>query len=84
MTSSSLTDVLVPSYLCSYKFTTLDVGPDNDGYVVINGGLEVGEQIALNPDLIWDDVVDDDLASPDSSEDELTTKSKDRSIAVKQ
>ena len=34
----------------------VEVGPDNDGYVVVERGLEVGEQVALNPDLIWDDV----------------------------
>ena len=35
------------------------VGPDNDGYVVVEQGLEVGEQVALNPDLIWDDIAGD-------------------------
>lgn len=37
----------------------LAVGANNDSFVVVDTGLMVGDQIALNPDLIWDDVADD-------------------------
>ena len=36
----------------------LTVGSNNDSFVVVENGLTVGDQIALNPDLIWDDVAD--------------------------
>ena len=53
------------------------VGPDNDGYVVVEKGLDVGEQVALNPDLIWEDVAgqfaNDDDNSKTPSKDTLTT-----------
>lgn len=45
----------------------VEVGPDNDGYVVVEGGLRAGEQVALNPDLIWDDVAGE-LADDESTE----------------
>ena len=57
----------------TWSVRELEVGPDNDGYVVIHAGLEAGEEIALNPDLIWDDVTGDALALPDDSDKQAVT-----------
>jgi multidrug efflux pump subunit AcrA (membrane-fusion protein) len=32
------------------------IGSNNGSFVVLKDGLEAGEEVALNPDLIWDDV----------------------------
>ena len=34
----------------------MDIGLNNDNFVVVKGGLTEGDQVALNPDLLWDDV----------------------------
>ena len=34
----------------------VDIGLNNDNFVVVKGGLNAGDQVALNPDLLWDDV----------------------------
>ncbi len=64
----------------SWSVRELVVGPDNDGYVVIEEGLLAGEQIALNPDLIWEDVAGDELALPAESSE--STDSGERAVAV--
>jgi HlyD family secretion protein len=50
----------------------VEVGPDNDGYVVVERGLEAGEQVALNPDLIWEDVAG--KLSRDNENDDSSTE----------
>ena len=44
----------------------LNIGSNNGSFVVVNGGLEKGEDVALNPDLIWDDVSSDADAEAES------------------
>jgi multidrug efflux pump subunit AcrA (membrane-fusion protein) len=46
----------------------VDVGPSNDSYVIVVGGLDVGEQVALNPDLIWDDVAGESFRADESTD----------------
>ena len=65
-----------------WSLRTLDIGPDNDGYVVINGGLDVGERIALNPDLIWEDVAGDILKTTEEANDNVTGSSDKEAIAA--
>ena len=31
------------------------MGPNNDSFVVVEKGLAVGDQVALNPELLWED-----------------------------
>lgn len=39
-----------------WKVRQVDVGPKNDSFVIVERGLDTGEQVALNPELLWDDV----------------------------
>jgi len=40
----------------SWTTRKVSVGPNNGSFVVVKGGIAEGDQVALNPDLLWDDV----------------------------
>ena len=39
-----------------WEIRPIVAGPNNDSFVVIESGLKEGEQVALNPERMWDDV----------------------------
>ena len=43
----------------TWKLRQVEVGPNNDSFVVVEKGLEVGDQVALNPELLWEDTTRD-------------------------
>ena len=40
-----------------WEIRSVVAGPNNDSFVVIESGLKEGEQVALNPERMWDDLV---------------------------
>ena len=52
---------LVKDEAGNWKPRSIAVGANNDSFVVVEGGLKVGDKVALNPDLLWDAVVGDDF-----------------------
>ncbi len=45
----------------------VSIGSNNGSFVVLHDGVGDGEQVALNPDLLWDKVVSDDGAAQEPS-----------------
>jgi multidrug efflux pump subunit AcrA (membrane-fusion protein) len=54
-----------------WRVQQVAVGPNNDSFVVIESGLSDGDQVALNPDFLWDDVAGEIPEAAD--EDELAS-----------
>jgi len=61
------------------------VGPSNDSYVVVEDGLNAGDQVALNPDLLWQDVVGElpEAVAKSVPAEEETTPAKAKSLPTK-
>ena len=39
----------------TWQLREIEVGSNNDSFVVVEKGLAVGDQVALNPELLWED-----------------------------
>ena len=39
----------------TWQLREVEVGSNNDSFVVVEKGLAVGDQVALNPELLWED-----------------------------
>ena len=45
----------------TWSVRQVSIGPNNDRFVVIKSGLNEGDQVAIDPDSLWDDVAGDVL-----------------------
>jgi len=43
----------------TWELRQVTVGPNNDSFVVVETGLKVGDEVAINPELLWDDSAGD-------------------------
>jgi HlyD family secretion protein len=50
---------LVRSQKPTWELRQVTVGPNNDSFVVVETGLKVGDEVAINPELLWDDSAGD-------------------------